>query len=33
MLRAKNDQNWPVLHGAIQKIKVTRFYGPRCTII
>jgi len=28
---AKNYQNWPMFHGAIQKIKVAHFYGLRCT--
>jgi len=30
MLQAKNYENQPMLHRAIQKIKVARFYRPRC---
>jgi len=30
MSHAKNYQNRPMYHGATEKIKVARFYGPRC---
>jgi len=33
MSRAKNYSNQPTFKEAIQKIKVARFYGPRCRTV